>query len=89
MLNGLKDSFGKLIAAYEQEKAAKEKILSELNESREQVSACKMRINELERELDNLKLQSAFTGSSDNYDAKQKLDRMIREIDKCITLLEA
>ena len=39
--------------------------------------------------MDNLKLTEAFTSpSGGNAVAKERIDKLIREIDKCIALLE-
>ena len=47
------------------------------------------KITELERTIDNLKLADAFkAGNADNTEARKKIDRLIKEIDKCITLME-
>ena len=46
-------------------------------------------ITELERQVENLRLAEAFltpTGSSDS--AKERIDKLIKEINKCISLLE-
>ena len=46
-------------------------------------------ITELERTIDNLKLADAFkSGNADNTEARKKIDKLIKEIDKCITLME-
>ena len=43
---------------------------------------------ELESTIDTLKLTEAFTAGGDNRAAKEKLDQLIREVDKCISWLE-
>ena len=51
--------------------------------------ACRVHIIELERTIDNLKLADAFkSGNADNTEARKKIDKLIKEIDKCITLME-
>ena len=47
----------------------------------------KEQIIELERQIDNQKLAGAFL-NGDNVESKKKIDRLIREIDRCITLME-
>lgn len=90
MLENIKADVERLIAAYEKEKAANAALAAELEQSRQQVGSCMKQIEELNKEIDRLKLQTAFTGSSADRDAaKRKIDRMIREIDRCISLIEA
>lgn len=88
MLENVKTQLKRLIAAYESEKQQRMQLETELDAVREQNDAFGKRIVELERELDNLKLKGAFTASGDNAGAKRKIDGLIKEIDKCISLME-
>ena len=38
--------------------------------------------------IENLKLYEALSGQGDKALAKERIDRLVREIDKCISLLE-
>ena len=63
--------------------AEKEELADQKNE------IYKKQITELERTIDNLKLADAFkSGNADNTEARKKIDKLIKEIDKCITLME-
>ena len=42
----------------------------------------------MEKQVDSLKLRNAFLATSGDEEAKEKVDRLIREIDKCIAMLE-
>ena len=42
----------------------------------------------MEKQIDNLKLKTAFLSTSGDEEAKEKIDKLIREIDRCIALLE-
>ena len=43
----------------------------------------------MERQIDNMKLKDAFLASGDgNAEAKRKIDSVIKEIDRCISLIE-
>ena len=46
------------------------------------------RIKELEKKIDNLGLAGAFLGRDGNVEAKRQIDRMIKDIDRCIKLME-
>ena len=43
---------------------------------------------ELERQIENLKLTEVFkSANSENQESKQELDKLIKEIDKCMNLI--
>ena len=89
MLEGIRNNIEKLIALYESEKKQNEKLVLELEQKDATIDSCKKQIAELERQVDNLKFTEAFTApSGTNYDAREKIDKMITEIDRCISLLE-
>ncbi len=89
MLTDLKASVETLIARYETVKAENGSLAEKLKQSEERNEDYRKRIAELERTIDNFKLTSAFLGTAENRDlAKHRIDRMVREIDKCIKLLE-
>ena len=89
MLDTLKQPIVKLIAAYETEKSERERLAKELEASKVQNETYKKQILELERQIDNLKLTEAFTAAgAGSPEAKKKINSLIKEIDRCITLLE-
>ena len=45
-------------------------------------------IIELERQIDNQKLAGAFMAGGNNTESKKKIDKLIKEIDRCISLME-
>jgi len=87
MLDAIKQKIKQLIAAYETEKTECERLRTELEQMAKQNNAYKEQIIELERQIDNQKLAGAFL-NGDNVESKKKIDRLIREIDRCITLME-
>jgi uncharacterized coiled-coil DUF342 family protein len=89
MIDKVKEKIQKLIAAYESERAERIRLEKELETSESQNREYTKQITELERTIDNLRLADAFkAGNADNTEAKKKIDRLIKEIDKCITLIE-
>ena len=88
MLDSIKQKITQLIAAYESEKAECIRLRQELEQSKQQNEAYAKQIIELEREIDNKKLAGAFMTGSDNAESKKKIDKLIKEIDKCISLME-
>lgn len=88
MLDAIKQDIKRLIAAYESEKLERMRLQIELEQSRNDNETCRKQIIELERQIDNLKLTEAFKASGSNPEARKKIDSLIKEIDKCISLME-
>lgn len=45
------------------------------------------RLQAMERELSNLRLSRALAGAGDREQARARVNRLMREVDKCIALL--
>ena len=89
MLENVKDRIRQLIAAYESERMENKRLHTELEQTRMQNETYRKQIIELERQIDNLKLTEAFmAGGADSSAAKKKIDRLMKEIDRCIALME-
>ena len=89
MLDTLKQPIIKLISAYETEKSERERLEKELEESKVKNETYKKQILELERQIDNLKLSEAFKGTAGNTAAaRSKVNALLKEIEKCIKLIE-
>ena len=90
MLETVKQGIQQLIAAYESEKVEREKLQAALDQSLAKEEAYRKQIIELERQIDNLKLTEAFKASTSGSspEAKKKIDGLIKQIDKCISLME-
>ena len=88
-LETVKEKITRLIAAYETEKMEREKLQAELEQTRTQNENYRKQIIELERQIDNLKLTEAFmAGGADTAAAKKKINSLMKEIDRCIALME-
>ena len=89
MLTGIKSSFEKLIALYEAERERGDRLAAELEKERAVSDACRKQIDDLKAQVNTLELKGAFmTGGDSSSAAREKIDKLIREIDKCISLLE-
>ena len=88
MLEGIKTDIEKLIALYEAEKSERERLQAEFARSEAENESCRKRIEDLEQQIDNLHLSEAFGAGGDTSAAKEKIEKLIREIDKCVALLE-
>ena len=87
MLEAVKKQITQLIAAYESQKDECERCRAELQRCQSENEAYRKQIIELERQIDNQRLAGAFL-SGDNAESKKRIDRLIKEIDKCISLME-
>lgn len=88
MLDDIKLNIAKLISLYEAEKHRADSLAEELVKKDEEISVCKEQITDLNQQIDNLNLMNAFGVASEPALAKDRINKMIREIDKCIKLLE-
>ena len=89
MLETVKQKIKQLIAAYEAEKMERIRLQTALEQIQAQNEAYRKQITELERQIDNLKLAEAFKANGGGSpEAKKKIDSLMKEIDRCITILE-
>lgn len=88
MLTDIKSDIAKLLALYEAEKKRADEISDKLNEVQELNLRYKEQIAELTGKIDTMKLSEAFAVTEGNSAARQRIDKLIREIDRCIKLLE-
>ena len=88
MLDTVKQKIARLIAAYESEKAECDRLRIELEQSRQQNKVYAKQIIDLERQIDTNKLAGAFMAGGNNAESRKKIDKLIKEIDRCISLME-
>lgn len=88
MLDDIRLNIAKLISLYEAEKQRADALAAKLAQKEEEVLMCREQITDLNQQIDNLNLMSAFMVDSDTQQAKDRITKMIREIDRCIKLLE-
>ena len=88
MLEEVRTQFERLIARYEAVKVENQRLCQELQACKETGEACRRQILELESTIDTLKLTEAFTAGGDKRAARETIDQLIREIDKCVSWLE-
>lgn len=88
LLNDLTKKIELLISKYEQVRAERNELSSKLAKCKEELENSNNRIKNLEQKIDNLQLIEAFrTSKSDVKEARQNIGKLVREIDKCIALL--
>lgn len=87
MIFDLRSKIERLISLYEREKQRGDELASQLEASRAEIADKKQQITELKSQIDHYKLAGAFTSSEDVQASKERLNKLIRDIDKCIKLL--
>ena len=77
-----------LIGKYEEVERTNEQLIRERSEMKDQIRQEQERLKALEEKYTKLKISKALIASSEDlHGAKLKVNRMVREIDKCIALL--
>ncbi|MCQ2181723.1 MAG: hypothetical protein MJY50_06675 [Bacteroidales bacterium] len=88
MLEGLRQNVTGLLALYEGERQRADSLAATLSQTEKELESCRKQITDLNRKIDNIKLTGAFVPETGNPVAKERIEKLIREIDKCIRLLE-
>jgi len=88
MLQDVRDNIKRLIALYEKERERANVAAAEIERLNVELETCRKQNTELNRKIDNIRLSGVFSSSSSN-ESKERLDKLIREVDKCIRLLES
>ena len=86
MLEQIKRNIEDLISRYEVLKAENQRLNGLLQLRQEEVDKAREEISALQQTIENLKLRNAFAGG-DKEAAKEKIDRLIHQIDKCMAML--
>jgi hypothetical protein len=88
ILGVLRSRIKEIMTALEAERKRKEELENEREKLKNKLDQ-QLKLNqELEHKYNNLKLAKVMTGNDDEeHDAKIKVNRIVREIDKCIALL--
>lgn len=84
----LREKLSTLLDAYERLQAVNSELLTEKEQLTTMLRKKDEMIEQLERKTETLMVAKTFaSGSDDAHDAKLKINRIVREIDKCIALL--
>jgi hypothetical protein len=88
MLAELKKGINRLISLYETTNSEKDAVIKEKAELYAIIKEQDKTISEMKKRIEILQLGGAFKAASiDKHEAKQKIDRIVREIEKCIAML--
>lgn len=88
MLEQIKQNIEDLISRYEVLKAENARLEELLRKKETEVDNAKEEISTLKQTIDNLNLKTAFAATGeDSARLKARIDAMIRQIDKCLSLM--
>lgn len=87
VVKDLKNDIVRLISLYEKERAAAGEFSQRLREEEIRSAQYRKQIAELKTQVDQLKLAGALTGGIEPSASRERIDKLIREIDRCIGLL--
>ena len=86
--NELKDKISKIVDLYKKEKDKNVILIRENHGLREKVKVTEQSLKDFKIKYDKLKIAKTLIASSnDMHDARLKVNKMVREIDRCIALL--
>jgi hypothetical protein len=85
----LKARILKIIELYENQKKITIELENNNRELKEKLILLESKVSDIEEKYENLKLAKAMVSSEeeDSHEARIKVNRIVREIDKCIALL--
>jgi dsDNA-specific endonuclease/ATPase MutS2 len=89
MLEDIKSNIARLIALYEAERQKAATLEERLRQSEEKSLEYKKQITDLNQQIANLELMHAFQAAGDPAASRERIGKLIKEIDRCIKLLES
>jgi len=87
LVSGIEYKLRKLIEEHQLLRAENEGLMKEIRELTLQNTEKLEKINQLEEKIKILKLAKTLENKEGNTEAKLKINELVREIDKCIGLL--
>ena len=87
VVNELKSKIDKLINLYISSLERNKSLESELQSLQSELEQVKGANKTLNEKIKTTKVASAISGGNGSYEAKVRINQLVREIDKCIALL--
>ena len=87
ILQKLNENIANVILLYNKEKQQTNELSDEIKNLNEELNIYKEKYQQIDKKYENLKLARAINNDGDDSEAKLKLNKIIREIDNCIALL--
>ena len=88
MIPDLRAKIEQLISLYETQRQRGDELAAKLKDAEVRIAEAQQQITELKSQIDHYKLLAVVTSRRDTQASKDTLDRLIRDIDKCIKLIE-
>ncbi len=87
LLKDIKHNVSQLLSLVDHLKREKKQLETEKHTLGEEIERLKGVRDDFRKKYDNLKLARSMSGDEGNIDARLKINKIVREIDKCIALL--
>jgi hypothetical protein len=88
LLREFKEKLDQLIGIHQKMKADRQFHLEEIKRLHEQINLLTISNQDMAKKNEDLKFANSLAGANeDSHEAKIKINRLVREIDKCISLL--
>ena len=87
IVSGLDYKIKKIVDLHNQTQSENKKLKQEILDNKLIIENQKVIIKELEDKLKTLKVVKTLKSGNDTYQTKVKINELVREIDKCIALL--
>jgi chromosome segregation ATPase len=89
LINAFEIRLRKLFSEYKSLQDENNQLRADLDRKQNELMHAHQEVLELRKKCDHLKMAGNLSGSeSDRSEAKNKIAKMVREIDKCIALLD-
>lgn len=87
LITGIEYKFGRLSGMYRTLQQEKKELCAILEEQKQQIEIQRQKIEQLEERIKLLTIAKSIETTEGNVEAKVKINELVREIDKCIGLL--
>jgi peptidoglycan hydrolase CwlO-like protein len=88
IINRLRNNLKSIISMYEEQKEKNREFVTKIKELTHKITNLENKIKDNDSKFNNLKLAKSMASTDESsHDAKIKVNRIVREIDKCIALL--
>lgn len=87
LISGIEGKLGKLLDRYRLLQEQNEQYRNEVRNLKETIEALKRRVMELEERIRTVTLTKTIENKEGTAEAKTRINELVREIDKCIGLL--
>jgi len=89
IFSSLRQKIKSIISAFEQQKLAYNALVDKNRQMNDKISTLEEKMKSMEKNYENLKMAKVLStlSNDDIHDTKIQVNKIVREIDKCIALL--